>query len=85
MTSEKLEKGNNLLEELKRIQKHLTVVRWAASDSFHKRPITINVLNNSQEDGYSEIPASISKEVLKITLLSLESKFSELKKEFDNL
>ena len=85
MTNEKLKKGLELEEEFRRIQKHRDVIKRACSDSFHVRPISINILNNKQEDGFSEIPASISKEILKISLLALEKKLSDLKDEFDSL
>jgi len=80
-----LQKAKELLERIEILNNNIKTLEWAVSDSFKAREMSLNILNNTQSNGYCFIPESISKEVCKIILNQCKVQVAELSHKFSKL
>ncbi len=85
MNLQNLDRANKIFNNINELTKSLIVFETAISDVFKERKMSVNILNTRQDEGFAEIPASISKAVAMMAVFTIKKEINELQKEFDSL
>ena len=85
MNIEKLKEGSSLHLQIETMKGNIKILEWAASDGFKGREMSLNVLGNSQPNGYCFIPKEAAKDICRIVLNQSRVLLAQYEQQFNEL